>query len=173
MRWLALFVACALAGCLSPGPGDGPAPRYTVVDPPEDGGGFAACAPGDAQRLAIPFRAEPAGQDGGRGKGVHRVNGTTFVWVWGVFEDSLHEDRITRLNPVDVSRAPDGTLHVCTEVDVAAHQEVDEERRSFTVAARFVATAGLPDGPVRFTVNWVAGCLCDPLPRGNDSATFE
>lgn len=166
-----VVMALVTAGCLKD-PAGPLVPRYEVVDPPADGGGFAACAPDDARPLAVPFRSEAVPDAGGRGKGVHRVNETTFLWVWGVFTDSLHEDRITRLGQVDVERGSDGSTHVCTEVNVAAHQEVDDEPRSFVVAARFTATSGIPEGPVRLVVNWVAGCLCDPLPRGNDSASF-
>ena len=169
MRWAVLLLVAALAGCNGP-----PAPRtgYVVVDPPEDGGGFAECAPPDAQPLAVPFRADGTNETRGLGPGVHRLDARTFLWVWGAFNDSLREDRITRLNEVQVLREASGQLHACTRVEVAAPQEVDAEPRTFAVAARFVATQGMPEGPVRVVVNWVAGCLCDPLPRGNATASF-
>ena len=170
MRWaLALLLAAALAGCPAK---TSPREAYVVVDPPEDGGGFAECAPSDAQPLAVPFTAEPADDAMGKGPGVHRLDERTFLWVWADHEDTQRQDRITRLNEVQVLRANDGTIHVCTRVEVAAPQEVDGERRTYAVAARFVATEGMPSGPVRVVVNWVAGCLCDPLPRGNATAEF-
>lgn len=171
-RALALLLALALAGCLR-GDGEGGRERYVVVDPPEDGGGFAPCAPSDAQPLAVPFRADAVQETGGLGPGLHRLDARTFLWVWAVLNDSQRQDRITRLNEVQVFAEPDGMLDVCTRVEVAAPQEVDGERRSYAVAARFVATQGLPEGPVRVVVNWVAGCLCDPLPRGNATAVFS
>lgn len=169
---LLLGAALLAAGCARVDPGEGDAGEYVVVDPPEDGGGFAPCATRDSQPLAVPFRAEATTDAGGREAGIHRLDGTTFLFVWAVREDSLREDRVTRVNPVDVYREPAGRIHVCTSVDIAAPQEVDGERRTYAVAALFTATTGMPEGPLRVLVNWVAGCLCDPLPRGNATADF-
>lgn len=173
----ALALALALAGCALPGRERDPRDVYEVVDPPEDGGGFAACASPSAQATAVPFRAEATMDAQGRGPGVHRLDEATFLFVWATYNDTLRDDRVTRVNQVDVFRDVDGSgattrVHVCTEIDIAAPQEVDGERRSYAVAALYTATTGLPDAPVRVVVNWVAGCLCEPLPRGNATAEF-
>lgn len=172
-----LALALLLSGCALPARERDPRNVYEVVDPPEDGGGFAACATPSSQAMAIPFRAHGTTDAQGRGVGLHRLDASTFLYVWAVYEDTLRDDRVTRVNQVDVFRDVDATgattrLHVCTELDIAAPQEVDGERRSYAVAAVYAATDGLPDAPIRFVVNWVAGCLCEPLPRGNATAEF-
>lgn len=148
------------------------------MDPPADGGGPAACASSGAELLAVPFEARSTGDAQGLAVGIHRIDPDSFLYVWAVYEDTLREDRITRLNPVEVHREPfrpgdRPLLQICTDVDVAAPRDVDVERRSFAVAAVFDATSGLPEGSIRFVVNWVAGCPCDPLPSGNATALFE
>lgn len=164
---LAVVLAALVSGCSEQ---DAPTGRATV-EPPADGGGFADCAPQHAVQMAVPFSARSVDDALGRPAGVHRLEPSRFLWVWGSFEDSLREDRVTRVNEVQVFRA-DARLHVCTRVEVAAPTEVDDRPRTFDVAVLLEATSGLPEGDVRVVVNWVAGCPCEPLPRGNDTATF-
>lgn len=165
-RWvLALVLALLLAGCTG-------APERARVDPPGDTG-WATCPPTSARAIAVPFRANETASDFGRGPGVHRLSARELLWVYAVYEDTLREDRITRLNNVDVARDANGTVHVCTRVDVAMPVDVDDEPRSYVVAALITARDALPAGPLQVTVNWIGGCACDPLPRGNTTARFE
>lgn len=165
-RWvLALVLALLAAGCQG-------GPERARVDPPPDAG-WAVCPPTNARAIAVPFRANESASDLGRGAGLHRISAREFLWVYAVYEDTLREDRITRLNNVDVARDANGTLHVCTRVDVAMPVEVDAEPRSYVVAALLTARGTLPAGPLQVTVNWIGGCACDPLPRGSTTASFD
>ena len=163
-----LALALLVAGCARP---DGPAPEPLVMEPPE-GGGFAECPGEAAPQVAVPFRADAAEGAQGLGAGLHRLDDRTFLWVWASHEDTLREERVSRLNEVTVHRAADGTHVVCTRVEVVSETFVDHEPRSYDVAARFTAPEGMPPGPVRFVVNWAVGCECSPLPMGNTTATF-
>lgn len=161
-----------LAGCATPEP-EAPAPaRRETVPAPADAGGFAECASTSAQQLGVNFRAAATQDARGLGAGLHRLNATSFLWVWATYDDTLREDRVTRVNEVQVFREPDGRFLACTRVDLAAPTDVDAEARSYVVAVRFDAPQGVPEGPLRFVVNWVAGCPCEPLPRGNATAVF-
>ena len=147
-------------------------PARATVDPPT-GGGWAECPPAASRAIAVAFRAEATNATQGRPAGIHRLDARSFLYVWGDFQDTLREDRISRVNPVEVARDAIGVVHVSTRIDVAAPTDVDAERRSYAVGARLVAEEALPEGPLRVVVNWVAGCPCDPLPRGNATASFE
>lgn len=170
-----LLLVVLLAGCAGPSGAPTPTTRAgTFVEPPLPGGAWVEpCPSHDAVPLAIGFRSQALNDSGGRAPGIHRLDARTFLWVYEQLNDSLRQDRVTRVNQVDAAKAPDGTVWLCTRVDLATPVEVDGVRRSFDVAARFVATDPLPAGPVRVVVNWVAGCTpCDPLPRGNATADF-
>ena len=173
-RALLVLATLLLAGCVRGG--EGPPPAAVTVEPPPDAGGWAPCAPPGALQVAVPFRHRTVEDAHGRGPGLHRLNETAFLWVWASYEGTLREDRVTRVNEVEAFREPlaDGSsrVHVCTRVDVAAPVEVDAEPRSYDVATLVEATRGLPAGDLRVVVNWVAGCPCDPLPRGNATAEF-
>lgn len=171
MRFLLVLLLAALAGC-SQGPSG---PQATTVAPPVDGGGFASCHSQAAAQVAVPFRASAVNDSGGRGPGIYRLDHDTFLWVWAHYNDTQRQDRITRLNSVDVYREPsaDAPLVVCTRVDVAAPTLVDGVRRSYSVAATFQAKSGLPNGSVQVIVNWVAGCPCPTPPMGKMTATFD
>lgn len=168
MRPPALALALALATMAGCARDDGAA----SVEPPV-GTEWAECPPAASRAIAVPFRAAAVEDADPLPAGIHRVDARSFLWVWGAFEGSLREDRISRLNPVSVARDADGLVHVCTRVDVTTPTTVDPEPRSYVVAARLDAQGELPAGPVRVVVNWVAGCPCSPLPRGNATALFE
>lgn len=165
-------MAVALAAGCTLGPPQPAGPSATQVPLP-DGGGFAPCASHAAVPMAVPFRAEAVDDAQGRDEGLHRLDERTFLWVWGSFEETLRQDRVTRVNEVTVDREPDGTMVTCTRVELVTPVEVDGERRSYDVAVRLTATEGMPPGPVRAVVNWVAGCggACEPV-RGNATADF-
>lgn len=166
VRVLALLsAAILLAGCASP-------PESARVEPPI-GTEAAPCPPTNARAIAVDFRVTSTNDTQGHDAGIHRLDARTFLWVWANYSETLREDRITRVNNVEVARDAAGVLHVCTRVDVATPIEVDLAPESYGVAARIAAQEDLPGGPVRVTVNWVAGCPCDPLPRGNHSVLFE
>lgn len=159
-------MALLFAGC------NAPEPEQTTVEPPT-GTEWAECPPSAARPIAVPFRTEVANDDLGRGAGLHRIDARTFLWVYANYTDTLREDRITRVNPVHVARDTQDVVHVCTRVDVAAPTEVDAQPRSYIVAARLTAQEALPEGTLRVVVNWVAGCPCATLPRGNATAIFD
>lgn len=142
------------------------------VEPP-GGTAWAECPPTSSRPIAIPFRANVSDDPDGHPPGIHRVSEREFLWVYAKYAQTLREDRVTRVNPVELHRDVNGTLHLCTRVDIAAPLEVDDERGSYSVAVLLSAGAPLPEGPLRVVVNWVAGCRCDPLPRGNTTALFE
>lgn len=175
MRAPWLFAILLLAGCTG---GSGPAttstPTAHFVEPPLPGGTWREpCVPRDAQPLALSFHAQAVNDTGGRGPGLYRLDELSFLWVYALYNDTQRQDRVSRVNAVDAARERDGTLDLCTRVDLVTPVQVDGARRTYAVAARFTATEGLPPGNVRFTVNWIAGCTpCDPLPRGNDTALF-
>lgn len=154
-----------VAGCTSP-------PDVVHVDPPANGE-WATCPPTASRAIAVPFLVNETNHTEGHGAGLHRLGAREFLWVWADESDTLREDRISRVNRVDVARDTNGTLHVCTRIDVVTPIEVDAARGPLVVAARIVATGELPGGPYRVVVNWVAGCRCDVLPRGNTTAHFE
>lgn len=169
---LLIVLAPALAGCA--GNGDAPPAAEPVwVGPPEDGGGFAACASSQAREMALPgLRADAVNDSGGRGPGIHRLNDTTLLWVWASYNDTLRQDRVARLNPVEVHREPDGEVVVCTRVELVAELFVDGERRTYDVAALLTAPLGWPEARTHAVVNWVVGCTgCAPI-RGNTTAHF-
>ena len=170
MRVGALLLVLLLAGCTG---APTPAPATVRVPPPPTDGEHATCPPPASRGLAIAFRAEETPSASGRAQGIHRLDDRTFLFVWAAYRDSLREDDVTRIRPVDVARDALGVLHVCSAVDVATPVEVDAEPRSYDVAVRFVALDPLPEGDVRMTVNWVAGCSCGIVPRGNMSALFD
>lgn len=167
MRLALVVLFALLVGCA----GD-PAPARATVDPPE-GSQWAECPPTASRALAVAFRASSTNDTGGRAPGIHRLDERRFLYVWGSFEDTLREDRITRVNPVQLALDRDGVTNVCASVDVAAPTDVDGERRSYGVGVLLQADEPLPDAPVKVVVNWVAGCPCQPLPRGNATALFE
>lgn len=169
MRAPGLFLLAALvvAGCAAPG-----APEAVTVPPPESTGAWAECASSSAQAMAFPLRIDAITDAGGRGPGIHRLDARTFLWVWASYEDTLRQDRVSRVNEVTADREPDGTIVLCTRVELLAPLTVDGERRTYDVGARITAQQGLPEAPLRVVVNWVAGCPCDPLPRGNATAEF-
>lgn len=164
---LLLLVALATAGCAGEGVRD-----PVAVPPPDSSGSWAECASGSAQAMAIPFRVEAVNDTLGFGPGLHRLDEATFLWVWASYRDTLRQDRISRVNEVTADREADGTVVLCTRVEILAPLVVDGERRTYDVGARLSATQGMPDAPLRFVVNWAAGCPCDPLPRGNATAEF-
>lgn len=165
-RWVvALTLALLFTGCNGE-------PGRARVDPPGDTG-WATCPPTSSRAIAVPFRVNETESDLGRGAGLHRLSPTQFLWVYASYVDTLREDSITRVNSVDVARDANGTLHVCTRVDVKMPIDVDGERRTYVVAALISAGEPLPEGPLNVTVNWIGGCICDPLPRGNTTARFE
>lgn len=166
-----LVCVLLLVGCTSAPPDHVGA----KVDPPADGGGFAPCHSQSAAQVAVPFRAVAVNDSGGRGPGIFRLDHDTFLWVWANYNGTLRQDRITRLNSVDVYREPSKTapLEVCTRVDIAAPVDVDGAHRSYAVAAMFHATSGMPNGSITMIVNWLAGCPCPSPPMGNATATFD
>ena len=170
------LLALLVPGCFGPGPGEPvlpTAPSPVLVEPPPPGGGFAPCHSRSAQQLALGFASETAQDDEGRGVGLHRVDERTFLWVWAVYQDTQRQDRVSRLNEVQVFQEPDGRLVVCTRVDLVAPLEVDGRVRSYDVAARFIARSRLPDAPLTVIVNWMAGCGACGGPRsGNATAAF-
>jgi hypothetical protein len=172
----ALLLVLVLAGCTGAPPvGTTPSSVPHYVEPPLPGGTWVEpCLPQDAQPIAVDFRAIPLNDSKGHPPGVHRLDGRTFLWVYASYQNTERQDRVSRVGTVHVARASSGEVVICTQVDVITPVQVDGKLRTFDVAARFEAPAGLPEGPVRFTVNWVAGCTpCDPIPRGNTTATFE
>lgn len=175
VRVLLLAALLLVAGCTRPG--EGPAtttkPGIEVVEPPADGGGPAPCASRAAQRVAAPVEAKATRDAGGRPPGIHLLDERTLLYVWAVYEDTLRDDRVTRIGDVTLDREPDGLMVVCVSLDIAAPQEVDTTRESYAVAAEVRAPGGFTDGRMRVVVNWVAGCLCDPLPSGNATAQFD
>jgi hypothetical protein len=177
VRWvpvLALVVAIGLAqGCvLSGAPTEAtplpstPMPAITVA-PPADGGGFATCPPRSSVPEAVAFRAEAVADAGGRAPGWHRLDATSFLFVWASYDATLRQDRVARIGEVQVARDGADVHHVCVRIDVAAPQTVDGRARTYDVAVGLNATAGLPPGPLRLVANWAAGCACEPIPMGN------
>jgi hypothetical protein len=173
VRSLLLFVVL-VAGCTQSAPPTTSTPSAHFVEPPLPGGAWREpCPAQNATPLAVDFVAQPRNDSAGHGPGLHRLDPVTFLWVYATYNQTDRQDRVSRVNPVDVARDPDGTLEVCTRVDLVTPVEVDGKLRTYDVAARFTATQGLPAGSVRFTVNWIAGCTpCDPLPRGNATVDF-
>ena len=164
----AFALAFTLAGCTG-----GPAPTPATVPPPSDGGGFGVCHSPSALALAVDLRAEATRDARGLAPGIHRVANASFVFVWASYKDTLRQDNVTSILHVEVDQEPNGTLDLCSQVRIAAPTQVDGQRRSYDVAVVLNATRGLPPGPVRVLVDWVVGCPCDPLPRGNATASFE
>lgn len=168
-RALALVLAALLAGCARP---EEAPPATATVEPPPDGGGWRDCPPAASRTLAVPFRARATEDAGDLPAGLHRLDADTFLWVYASYAETLREDRVTRVNDVTVARDGAGVVHACTRVDLATPLEVDATPRSYDVAVLLSATQGMPTGPVRWTVNWAAGCPCSPPPRGNTTADF-
>lgn len=173
-----LALSALAAGCTLPGWGDGDAPPAAaepvdVGPPPVEAGGFADCASSSALPLAMPLSARSTTDAEGHGPGIHRLDNATLLWVWAAYEDTLREDRVSRVNEVQALREPDGSYALCTRVELAAPTEADGEARTYDVAVLIEAKDGLPDAPLKVVVNWVAGCRCDPIPRGNTTARFD
>ncbi|HUR67992.1 MAG TPA: hypothetical protein VM370_02010 [Candidatus Thermoplasmatota archaeon] len=166
MRAVAVLLVL-LAGCATP-----TGAQTAHVDPPPDGE-WSECPPAQSRPIGVPFRAEATNDTAGHGPGIHRLDARTFLWVYAEYEETLREDRVSRLNAVDVARSADAVLHVCTRVDLATPTQVDAEPRSYAVAARLTAQEPLPEGRLRVVVNWIAGCRCEPAPRGNATALFD
>ena len=169
-----LAAALLLPGCIGDG-GDPqePTPEPRFVEPPQDGGGFASCGSPSAQQLALGFTSESTRDAEGFPPGVHRLDARTFLYVWARHEDSLREDRVSRVNEVQAFQEPGGPLVLCSRVEIAAPLEVDDEPETYDVAVRYVSHGRLPDGPLRLVVNWVAGCgACGVTPKGNATADF-
>ncbi|GEM_PF-5078017 len=176
MRAAALLLVLLAAGCTqAPAPPTGTTPAAHYVPPPLPGGSWVdPCPPQDSVPVAVDFRADAANDAGGLAPGVHKINATTLLWVYATYQDTDRQDRVSRVNQVDVARLPNGSYAACTRVDLVTPVQVDGKLRTYAVAVRFTAPHGLPAGPLSFTVNWIAGCTpCDPLPRGNDTAMFE
>lgn len=169
MRALLLLAALLAAGCAQP---PAPAPEGATVDPPADQGEHRPCPPTASQSLAFPFRAQAVADAQGRAPGIHRLDAERFLWVYASYRDTLREDRVTRVNEVNVARVPSGDLVICTRVDISAPIEVDAQARTYDVAVLLSAQEPLPRGALDVYVNWIAGCPCDPLPRGVANATF-
>lgn len=169
-----LLVVALLAGCAGdPEPPAGPV-EVEVGPPTVTAGGFAECAPPGAILTSLPTNARVATDTQGLGPGIHRLDNETLLFVWASYESTLREDRITRLNEVQAWRAADGAHSICTRVEIAAPATVAEsEPRSYDVGAFLVAEGGYPATRLDVVVNWVAGCRCDPVPRGNTTATFD
>lgn len=165
---LAVLLAVLLAGCAGGGSDD---ERAVTVSAPPAGGAWAECPPGESLPIALPLRSEASSEP--RPEGVHRVDDRTFHWVWRNYSDDLHEDRLTRVNPVELARDATGVLHLCTRADLEAPTEVDDEPRTYAVGLTITSGSPFPAGPLRVTVNWLAACPCDPLPRGNVTRSFE
>lgn len=169
---LLLLASLLLAGCTGNGP-EPPTPAPVRVPPPEDGGGHAPCASRSAQPLAMGFTSEEVDDAMGYGPGLHRVDARIFLWVWGSYNGTLREDEVSRVSEVLAYQEPDGRLVLCTRVDLLAPVEVDDEPRTYDVAVRYRAHAALPPAPLRFVVNWVAGCgPCGNHPEGNATAHY-
>lgn len=134
---------------------------------------WATCPPTASRAIAIPFQVAAENKTEGRPAGIHRTGDKDFLWVWAQYVDTLHEDRVSRVNAVEIARDSVGVLHICTRVDLVTPTEVDDEPRSYGLGVRLTAKEALPEGPTRVTVNWIAGCPCSPLPRGNVSTTFD
>ena len=166
MRALLVVAALLAAGCATPGP------ERASVDPPP-GTEWAECPPSASRAIALALRAFATNETEGKPAGIHRLDARRFLYVWGQYEDTLREDRVTRINPVQVAIDGEGLTHVCARVDVSTPTDVDAEPRSYSVGVLVQAEEDLLQGPVRVVVNWVAGCPCDTLPRGNATARFE
>lgn len=168
-----LVLVLLLPGCLGGGVEEGDAepadPSPVLVEPPPDGGGPAPCASQQAQQLALGFTGASVSDDEGLGVGLHRLDARNWLWVWATYEDTQRQDRVTRVNEVQTFREPDGRLVLCARVDLAAPLEVDGRTRTYDVAVRFTAHQDLPPAPVRFVVNWLAGCGTCGAPRGGNA----
>lgn len=170
VRTAVLLLVALLAGCSQDAPQP---PATTRVEPPE-GTEHAVCPPPSSRGIAIPFRAEATPDARGRAVGIHRLDARSFLWVFASYEDTLREDRVTRVNPVEVARDGANLVHVCTRVDIATPVEVDVEPRSYDVAVLLAAQGDLPEGPLRVAISWTAGCGTGcPPPRGNATARFD
>jgi hypothetical protein len=174
---VALVALVALAsGCFGSGGGGGderPPASVEVGSPDVEAGGFAECASSQAVTLAAPLRASAVADAGGLPPGIHREGERSFLWVWASYENTTRQDRVSRLNEVQLKREPSGEHALCTRVELATPTRTDGEPRSYAVAARFESDAPFPATPMRVVVNWIAGCACDPIPRGNTTATFD
>lgn len=164
VRAAPLLLALVMTGCVL---GDAPAQSGRATVEPPQGGGFAPCATPAAVPMAVPFRADATDTDQGLGPGLHRTGPDTWLYVHRAENNTLREDRITRLNEVQVEREPDGRIVICTRIEIATPTDVDDQPQDLVVAARYHATQGFPPGDVRFVLNWIAGCPCTPLPTGN------
>lgn len=175
MRALAVLAVLLLAGCTDAGPlgGTTPAEPTVYVGPPADGGGPAPCAPQSARQYPVDVRGVATRDDRGLGVGLHRLNESSWLWVWASYHDTDRQDRVSRVNEAQVF-AEGGQTWLCTRVELVAPTFVDGARSSYAVAVQYDVLAPLPAGSVHWTVDWVAGCArCDPLPAGNTTATFE
>jgi hypothetical protein len=174
VRAVLLPLVLLAVGCAQPGAPTPTSPSAHYVAPPLPGGAWVEpCPPQDALPTAVDFHAESTNDSQGHGPGLHKLDERTLLWVYAQYNGTGRQDRVSRVNQVDVARAPNGTFVACTRVDLVTPVQVDGQLRNYAVAVRFSAPHGLPQAPLRFVVNWVAGCTpCDPLPRGNDTADF-
>ena len=174
-----LALPATAAGCVLPWPDDDAPPPpeerpYVLVDPPPLGGGFAPCATPSAAQLALGFTATEVPTSGGRPEGIHRLNDTTFLWVWARYANgTLREDDVRRVNEVQVFQEHDGRIVLCTRVEIVTPLEVDPQPRTYDVAVRLTAHRPRPPAPLRLVVNWVAGCAtCGRPSQGNATADW-
>jgi hypothetical protein len=167
LKGFPLVAALLLAGCFGSSE-----PETATVEAPV-GTSWAQCPPTVARPIAVGYRVDVAEDAAGRGEGIHEEAAGRYLYVFGDYVDTLREDRVTRVNSVELGRDHLGVLHVCTRVDIAAPVEVDMQTRTYAVAIRLSALEPMPEGPYEVTVNWIAGCPCSPLPRGNVTARFE
>lgn len=173
-RWVRVRVPLVVlvllaAGCTG-GDGGSSEPARATVEPLAPGGEHAPCSPSHALQLAVNAVFTSIGEETGLPPGIHRVAREEVVWIWASYEESLREDRLSRANEVRVFRDEGGQLYACTRAEILTPTDVDAEPRAYDVGARFTFE-GMPEGPLRVVVNWVASCAtCPGLARGNATA---
>ena len=174
MRGLvALLLVMMMAGCTQDSPlTKAPAEPTVYVGPPEEGGGAAPCAPQSAQQAGIDVQGVEIRDAGHRAPGIYRVDATRWIWVWESYHDTERQDKVARVNEVQVFHQG-GESWLCTRVELVAPTFVDGARSTYDVAVQYDLQSPLPPGPIHWTVNWIAGCSrCDPPPSGNATADF-
>lgn len=174
-RALLAILLLLVAGCAERDSGPGPAlpTEVDVGPPPHEAGGFADCASQSAILVAAPLRATATDDAEGHPPGIHRLDNDTILWVWATYEHTQRQDRITRLNEVQLFREPNGSHALCTRVELAAPTTTDGQTRTYDVAAHLETDTAWPHTPMHVTVNWIAGCQCAPIPRGNTTAQLD
>ncbi len=161
-----VLLALALTGCLK---APNSAPYVEVGLPDVEAGGFAPCASSAAELLAVPLRIDSLHETTGLTPGIHRTDNRTLTWIWASYTDTQRQDAVSRVNEVQVFREPtDGSIHICTRVELQTPTRTDGTSGSYDVGARIQATRGaLPPGDLHVVINWIAGCNCPEMPRGN------